>query len=340
MKGKYIALIVAGGLMVAGAGIGAAAVASSAFNIENMTKEEDHMEKTFDIADSFKDIKIDVDSANVTVLHSTDGKAKVETSVPKGYEVSVNTESDALKVIGRDERKWNMMIFSFAPTEIKVYLPGDEYADLKLENHSGNVQVEGGFTFDAADVSATSGNVRFSSDVNGNLSLASHSGRVECENVVAKDTRIEATSGNIKITNLEAANLVVKNTSGSIHINGLKADGAKVEGNSGNTHITGAQIAGDINVSRTSGGTDLEDVIAGGELNATTSSGNIHLTGCDAASLALEASSGNINAELLTNKEINATSKSGTVSLPEDGGEKNGTLTVKASSGNIKIRVR
>ena len=113
MKGKYIALIVAGGLMAAGAVIGVAAAASSAFNIDNMTREEDLMNRTYDLTESFKDIKIDVDSADVKVLHSTDGKAKVETSAPNGYEFTVNTEGDALKVTGRDERKWNMMMFTF-----------------------------------------------------------------------------------------------------------------------------------------------------------------------------------------------------------------------------------
>ena len=341
MKGKYIALIIAGGLMVAGVGIGVAAAASSAFNIENMTKEEEHVEKTFDISESFKDIKIDLDSANVTILHSTDGKARVETSAPKGYEFSVNTEGDALKVVGRDERKWNEMMFTFNSPEAKVYLPGDEYADLMVKDSSGNVVIEGGFTFDSADVSANSGNLTFSSNVNGNLTLSAHSGRIVCEDAAAKDTRIEGHSGNIKITNLEAANLFIKNTSGNINISNLKADSVKVEGNSGNTNITGAQIEGDINVSRTSGGTNLEDVIAGGELNAKTSSGNVHLTGCDAANLNLEASSGNINAELLSNKDINATSSSGVVSLPDDNsGEKNGTLTAKTSSGNVKIKIR
>ena len=84
MKGKYIALIVAGGLMVGGIGLGAAALATSAFNIENITTEEEQMEETFNISESFKNIRVESDSCNVEYHHATDGKARVDISVPKG----------------------------------------------------------------------------------------------------------------------------------------------------------------------------------------------------------------------------------------------------------------
>lgn len=341
MKGKYIALIVAGGLMVGGIGIGAAALATSAFNIENMTTEEEQMEETFNISESFKNIRVESDSCNVEYHHATDGKTRVDISVPKGFEYTAGVDNDTLKVTVRDERTWNLMIFSFSNPKVDVYLPGNEYADFYTEGNSGNAVVENGFLFDTAYVSQTSGNIKFSSDVKGNLDLSAKSGNVNCEDVNASNTRIEATSGNIKVTNLNTSELNAKNTSGNIIFNNIKAENVKIDGNSGNTSVEKAQIAKNLTSTRTSGGTKFDDVVVGGELNAKTSSGNIHLTGCDAAVLELNASSGIISAELLTNKEITAHSSSGIVTLPgDDAGEKNGTLHAETSSGNIKIKVK
>ena len=339
MKGKYIALIVAGGLMLGGIGIGAAALASSAFNIENMTAEEERMEETFNITESFKNIRVDADSCDVKYHHATDGKARVDVSVHKGIEYSVGVDNDTLKIDIRDERK--ITIFTFTSPKVDVYLPENEYAEFRTEGHSGNVEVENGFLFDTASISLTSGNIRFSSDVKGNLDLNAKSGNVSCEDINASNTRIEATSGNIRVTDLNTTEVFAKNTSGNINLSNIKAETVKVDGNSGNTIIEGAQIAKDLTTTRTSGGTRFIDVVVGGELNAKTSSGNIHLEGCDAAVLELHASSGIINAELLTNKEITAHSSSGIVTLPgDDAGEKNGTLNAETSSGNIKISVR
>ncbi len=380
-KGIVIALAVAGAMMVGGVAIGTVAACTTHFDMKDMWEAKADMkyiEKTYDITESFNDIR--VEKAQIKFLPSTDGKTTVDVKENEKYYFDVNVSGDTLCIKSIDERTWmdNVGILNTWPY-VTVYLPEEKYGKLNIANESDGVVVEGKYGFESVDINTSSGSIVFTSDVDGNLVLLSHSGAVRATEVSSSGTRIEATSGSVKVNNIKTGDLSITSTSGYVSLEDAEAGDIKIstssgsttverinaksisaEGDSGSFKLKTADVSGDINVARSSGSTgfekvnakniyakgtsgyvSFEDTVAENVFNAETTSGSIKLNGCDGQNMTLTGHSGYIGAELLSNKDIRSSSSSGSISLPDsNAGEINGKLDVSTTSGSIKISIK
>ncbi len=358
MKAKYVALIVAGVMILGGAVMGGAALAHSNFDFEKMTEDKNDMTvKTYEFGEKISNIN--VEGAEVKIVPTKDDKTVVETHETTKFTYSVETSGDNLSIKGDDDRKWYdyIGVFNTWPY-VTVYLPEGEYNKLAVDNDVDGIKVQNGFTFGSVDLVSTTGSINYSSDVKGDLriqsstgSISAHevvsgdvsikasTGSIKTENIEAADIKLEASSGSIKATEVKGANMVVKATSGSLHLEDITAADLSLEDKSGSIHVERASLT-NVYASSTSGSVHLNCVIAQNVINADATSGSVNLKGCDGKDIALKTTSGSVNAKLLTNKEIFATSNSGGVHLPTgDNGEINGKLSASATSGSVSISI-
>ncbi len=145
MKGKYIALIVAGALLVGGVVVGVAAASSYAFNMNNMFSKEDTKlqleERIVEISDSFKNIK--VSDAQIRFVPSGDGKTSVDVFETSKHTFDVDVTGDTLNIKGNDKGGWMDMVFNFGEgPHVIVNLAESDYENIFVDNGSGSIKVE------------------------------------------------------------------------------------------------------------------------------------------------------------------------------------------------------
>lgn len=377
MKGKYIALIAAGAMMIVGAGITFGTIASHGFDYEKMTRGgEELMEKEYPISGSVKDIY--VKDAAIKICPAADGNSVVKTFELPKYTFEVTDDNGKLSVIGKDNRAWTDYIFNVNEPEAIIYIPEGEYKELKIEGGSNRTIVEDGFVFDTAKVDNGSGSVKFYADAINELNLHSGSGSILAEGVNAGYLNATGGSGSIKLIAVKTGNINVKDNSGSVRFEGtwcddavidsgsgsvaldtLKGSSLNVKASSGSIHLDSSEFtgnitakdgsgsihftevnAGAIDVTNSSGSVNFTNTIVTGDMTVTSGSGSVKLDRCDAKDYDINASSGSVKAIILSSKNINASSSSGSVNLPEvDSSEMTGNMKIRTGSGSIRVEI-
>lgn len=96
--------------------------------------------REYTVMESFRDLRIEADTADVTVLVAEDGVARVEIYEEEAARYRVSVENGTLTVRLADEREWYHFIgVNFDSSEIRVYLPAQELGTLAVETDTGDV---------------------------------------------------------------------------------------------------------------------------------------------------------------------------------------------------------
>ena len=377
MKGKYIALIAAGAMMIVGAGITFGTIASHGFDYDKMSRSgEELMEKEYPISGSVKDIY--VKDAAVKISPSADGNSVVKTLELPKYTFEVTDDNGKLSVIGKDKRVWTDYIFNVNEPEAIIYIPEGEYNSLLIENGSNRAIVEDGFVFDTAKVDNGSGSVKFFAGAKNEINLHSGSGSIAAEGVTAGFLNVTGGSGSIKLIDVKSGDINVKDYSGSVKFEKVECDDAVIDSGSGSVahdalrgtslnvkvssgsfHLDDSELTGGItakdgsgsihfngvkadkiDATNSSGSVNFTNVICTAEMVVASGSGSVKLDRCDAKDYDINASSGSVKASILSPKNINASSSSGSVNLPDiDDSKATGNMKIRTGSGSIRVEI-
>ncbi len=273
-KSTKILLLVAASLVVVGCIVGGVA-----FALGGRFEGDDPRTVTHHAEGSFDKVAVYIDTPELTVCASADGTAYAvcDESAHVTYELSIADGVLALRE--QDLRRWYHYIgVNVGYHNVTLYLPADTYASISIKTSSGEIScTDMRLDFGDASLSASSGDIKFSSPVSGNLTAVTSSGDIEIANVTPHTLTVTASSGEIEIDHVHSAELSVHTSSGEV---------------------------------------ELRDVVADEQLSVKTSSGEINLDRCDSDEMVLSASSGNIRATLLTPKLFDADSDSGRINCP------------------------
>ena len=280
---------------------------------------KNHETQTVAVEEAFDRVCVETDSFDVSVVPAADAVCRVTGPVGETIVFTAEVSDGELRVVSREDTPWfgNITIGISAKDSVIVELPEAEYAALDVACASGNVSVDPKFYFgqvdvvcasgsvdcranaDAMELTTASGGIAVSGGDCGTVSLQTASGRIEAVDLNAKVLDASASSGNLKLSRVRCGNLCLKTASGSAA---------------------------------------LTDVIAENVLQAETSSGGIRFENCDADSLKLTATSGDIRGTLLSPKRFEIQDVgSGRISVPKDAD--GGLCTLKTGSGDIRIEI-
>lgn len=262
--------------------------------------EEDYETNTNIISESFLDIKVNTEYADITVVPATDGECKVVCFEERKAKHIVCVENGTLKITLSDEKCWyDYFGFNFADTKITVYLPEAEYGALSVNTSSGDV-VAHGITLGALDATTASGKVRLSS--------------IKCEG----DLKLNLLSGNSWMNGVTCKNLVIGSSCGDVEM----------------TSVSTAEM---IKITSTSGDVELNSAVALGKLQIYSKSGDVELKVCDASEIFIETLSGDVEGSILSDKVFIARSSTGLVEVPKT--VSGGRCEIVSKSGNIYIKL-
>ena len=274
---------------------------------------------THTISDDFDSIKIETETADISILPSQSGECKVVLYELIKAKHTVTVENGTLKIGQNDERRWyDYLCLDFNSPKITLYLPEAEYGTLTVNATTGDVSIPKDFAFGDIDVSITTGDIYCAASTKGDVNISATTGDITLNKLKAGSVNLSVTTGDINADGIDClASLTLKTTSGDMELSDIRC--------------------GSFTVNATTADVELKNVISEGSLFIKTTTGDIELEGCDATELYIKATTGDIEGNLLTPKTFISSTTTGNISIPKTTG---GKCELHTTTGDIVISVK
>ena len=298
---KKIAIIIAVIMVVLGGLITAAVYFKSAQgSIKELFGADEGEKKAQTITDSFEDIDIKIMNQDIIIKKTDESNAYLVYYESEKIKYDVSVSGDTLKIEEKKSKSFLNLDFVFGfGYPIELYLPKDEYNNIKADLEDGDLNIEDSFIFRDVDFHVESGDIYLS-------------------NLTMEELAAETGSGQICLTDSKSSYTTLKVESGDIEVENLiceKTFGAETD----------------------CGELLLTNVDAKQDFKAQTDSGDIRLKSCDGQNLELKTSDGSVTGALKTTKSFDAKASSGDVNLPANGN--GGNCIIRTESGDIDISI-
>ena len=274
-------------------------------------------ERTVSVTESVTALAIQASTRRVNILPSADGSVRVAYHEPlhENMTVSVSVKDGKLSVIEQDTRKWyqKIDIFGFGGQEITVYLPAGTYGALDMALSTGDITVEKEFTFAAARITQSTGELLFRASVTGELCIAGSTGDVEVVGCTLGTLNISRSTGDLEIKDCTVGTMTVS-------------------GSTGEKEMERLTVLGDATLKTTTGDVEMEYVTVGGHLEIKGDTSDVSVMDSDAATLRIVTTTGVVSGRLLTDKHFVAKSDTGRVQVPDTVG---GICEITTDTGDI-----
>jgi DUF4097 and DUF4098 domain-containing protein YvlB len=274
----------------------------------------------YEIDESFADILLGVDTAEIEFLVSADSKAYVECYEREKEKHSVKLSENTLKIELDDTRKWYDYIgFNFTSPKIKVSLPIAEYRALKLEGSTGDVKLGGNLKFSSIDISGSTGDVY-------------------CASSSLGDIKIKMSTGDVYLENVSTSSLDVSVSTGRVDVIGAQVFGDITLGAStGKSNLKNVSCKNLVS-SASTGKIALENVVATEKLSIERDTGDVKLIGSDASEIFINVGTGDVSGTLLSDKVFIVSTSTGEVDVPRTA--VGGRCEITTSTGDVSIKIQ
>ncbi|WP_026518033.1 DUF4097 family beta strand repeat-containing protein [Butyrivibrio sp. MC2021] len=277
---KKVAIVVAAALMVMGVGMMAVSSVAARNNFMGLIRTDEYEVKTYDITEDFDNIDIGVGVNDIIFQKSEDKNAHFTCAETEKIKYSVEVKSNTLFIKEKNNKTLvDFMSLNNTPSNV-LYLPKDAFKNVTGSLGSGDITIDGSYSFDelslkvgsgdiyvsdvscskAVEAHASSGSVNFTDVTSGgSFNAVTGSGRIELSNCEGKDVKLKTGSGRIVLDKCDGDSLVMSTGSGDIR--GTLRTGKVFEAKAG---------SGDVSVPASTEGNGTCDVKTGsGDIDIT-----------------------------------------------------------------------
>lgn len=313
-----IGLIVAGSLVLIGCILFVCVMSALNWDFKKLSTVKFET-NTHEISETFSDISLSTDTADIAFALSDDGRCRVECHEEENAKHTVTVENGVLTVRINDQRSWYDHIgFHFGLSKVTVYLPKAEYSALSIHESTGNIKIPKDCSFGDVDISSTTGNVDFSASA-------------------AKSIKIKTRTGNIRVENLSVDAIDLSTTTGTVNVSGVTCEGSLTVGvSTGKACLTDIACESVISGGST-GDLTLNHVIAKNKISIERSTGAVQFKRCNAGEIYIETNTGDVTGSLLSSKVFITRTDTGDVHVPET--ITGGRCEIHTDTGNIEIKL-
>ena len=317
-KGVKIWLIIAACLIVVGAIIFTGVMTVLKWDFKKLSTAK-YQTNTHNITDTFKNISVETDTADIDFVISQNDKISVVCKEQENLKHRVKVSNETLEIKLEDTRQWYEHIgINFSNTKITVYLPQSEYGDLNVKNSTGDIKTSKELNFQSIDIKGSTGHV---------ANLASAQNKI----------KIKLSTGDIKIENITAKSLDLAVSTGKINVNDVKCEGdIKIKVTTGKARLKNAECKNLVSEGST-GDFALENVKCSEKLSAKRTTGDVTLTLCDANEMFIETDTGDVTGTLLSDKVFIVCTDTGKIDVPKS--TTGGKCEITTDTGDIKIKI-
>lgn len=271
---------------------------------------------TYDVTDSYKNICIATDTADVEFVASEDGTTRIVCYEQEKLTHQVYIQEDTLMLQVVDQRHWYDHIgIHFGTPKITVYLPWEQvFGQLILAGHTGDVQIPQAFLFKSMDISMTTGNVVSQAQCVGPMKIETSTGHITLEDIHPESLDLTVSTGDVTLTRVDCQKDVnISVTTGDVKLTNVACK---------NFTTTGS--TGDVN---------MENVTVTEKITFKRSTGDIVLDGCGAGEIEGETDTGHVRGSLLSTHIYLVDTDTGEVIVPES--TEGGSCKITTSTGDI-----
>lgn len=198
-------LIAAAALIVTGCALFAGVMTTIGWNFTKLSTIK-YETNVHEVDRPFSAIAVTTDTADVAFVLSDDGHCRVECREEENARHTVTVEGDTLTVKREDQRPWYDHVgISLGATKVTVYLPKTEYSALFVFENTGNIDVPQGLTFVDAEISVTTGDVRFFAAAQEKAKIKTSTGDIRVENISAGSLDLSVTTGKVTLSGARPA---------------------------------------------------------------------------------------------------------------------------------------
>lgn len=288
------ALILAGGILFGGV------MTMLQWDFNNLSTEK-YETNSYEITESFTNISVITNTANVVFTPSEDGKIRVVCYESEQEKHAVSVKEGTLTIALQSSKKWYhyIGIHVLGYPSITVSLPLDAYSALSVRGKTGAVKLAGAYSFESVNISLSTGDIKVESISTGSMALSVTTGSTRVSQVsCAGDASFAASTGKTELQELQCKNLISTGSTGKLIM----------------THVVAAE-----------------------RMELKRSTGNITLHQCDAGEISAKTSTGHVTASLLSPKEFQVRTDTGRVEVPQSG--TGGRCQIHTDTGNIEITI-
>ena len=256
---------------------------------------------TYTAEGAFRDIEIRVDTDDVTLKLSDDGKLRVVCVEPEKEKHTVSVENGTMKIAASaDQRKWyeRIGVFTSSPS-VTVYLPETAYEALVIDSDTGDVTVPDVFSFESAAITTDTGDVEIGAIRTGALTVKVSTGHVRVGSLdCSGNVSVTVSTGKAELTGVRCKNLISRGDTGSI---------------------------------------TLKNVVAEGRMYIERDTGDVRFDKSDAAEITVKTDTGDVTGSLRTEKVFITRSDTGSVRVPDT--VIGGRCEITTDTGDIRIEI-
>ncbi len=312
--------LVIGGVLVA-VGLIACVIIMSTLNWDfSKLGTETYETNTYTLKESFRNISIYGDEADIRLAVSDDGVCRVVCAEPANRKHSVSVENGLLtvKALPKESLKDYIHIGTRSP-KITVYLPESSYGALFIDSCTGDVTVCEEVRFQSIDIALTTGNVTNYASAEEGITIKTTTGDIRVERIASKSLKLSVTTGDIKTSEITCAgDIEAKLSTGDIKFSDVTCATLSIGGGTGDIV--------------------LKNVIATAQIAVEVTTGDVKLDGCDAAELRMKTDTGDVTGTLLSEKVFLTSTDTGSVDVPKT--VNGGKCEISTDTGDIKIKLR
>lgn len=232
-----VSLIVVG-LLICGCGLLAAGFDFTKLSTERLTANIHNIEE------DFTSISIDTDISDVRLELSEDGTCQVICLEEVNYFHNVSVVDNTLTITTQDDRTWYEHIGIFSGFHnVTLRLPKKAYEDLTIHGDTADVEIPKDFSFSWADITTTTGDIKWQESKVDTLSLEVTTGDIRVSDILfCKNITTKTQTGDITLSNIIATNdLIAKTTTGDVRFDRFDARSMDVKTTTGD--VTGTLLA-------------------------------------------------------------------------------------------------
>ena len=293
------------------------ALFASGFDLSNLSSAK-YETNTHPVNGDFETIDVTSFEANIEIITSGVTEPRVECVEHEKVKHEVKLENGVLKIVAVDNRTWidHLNFFSFKPQSVKIYLPKKQYRILKASSGTGDILVPESASFRGTEITSGTGNITFNPSDTGEVRITTSTGDISASRVHAHEIRLSTSTGKIELLDVSTDGpLFAKVSTGRIKLTNVKCKTFESEGSTGDLFMKNTVAADFFDIRRNTGDVEFDD--------------------CDAGTITVKTSFGNVTGTLRSNKVFIAKSSTGKIEVPTS--VTGGKCEITTTTGDIKI---
>ncbi len=273
-----------------------------------------------DVADTFRNISIQTDTADIAFEVSEDGACRVSCYENEKAKHVVSVENDTLVITPHVKKAWYEYIgIHFHSPKITVSLPKAAYDSLLVRGSTGTVTVPNALTFESADVSLSTGDATMLCSVTALMKVKTSTGNITLKDLTAGALDLSVSTGDISVSNVTCeGDMTVRVSTGRSTLSHVTCDNLTSDGDTGDVK--------------------LADVIVAKTLSVERSTGDVRMDASDAADIVITTDTGHVTGTLLSSKIFITQTDTGRVHVPKT--VTGGRCEITTDTGDIKLQIQ